>query len=197
MQEVWGDIDSAVQVFEKQMRFAVKYYQHSGWSLETAGPFFSAGIARLLGMGESLWACFERLDLVDEEAMRTCYQKTLTLGWLSDDGRHHLSHACFLRTHQYLAGLVAPEGTFDLDALLSDCPEPEASLLSDNMFLTVCSFPARLLLGELFERADMHERALPQVQAAISFSPCSPRLKIWAWLLLGRCHVAMGQKVSR
>ena len=42
----------------------------------------------------------------------------------------------------------------------------------------------------------MHEQALAQVQPAIAFSQCNPRLKIKAWLLLGRCHVAMGHKVS-
>ena len=84
----------------------------------------------------------------------------------------------------------------DLDALLSDCPEPEATLLDDNLLLAYFSFPARLFLGELLERAGMHEQALAQVQPAIVFSPCNPRLKIKAWLLLGRCHAAMGHKVS-
>ena len=42
----------------------------------------------------------------------------------------------------------------------------------------------------------MHEQALAQVQPAIAFSSCNTRLKIKAWLLLGRCHVAMGHKVS-
>ena len=84
----------------------------------------------------------------------------------------------------------------DLDALLSDCPGPEATLLDDNMLLTCYSFPARLFLGELLERAGMHEQALAQVQPAIVFTPCNSRIKIRSWLLLGRCHAAMGHKVS-
>ena len=88
------------------------------------------------------------------------------------------------------------EGTFDIDALLSDCPEPESPLLDDNLLLTQFSFAARLYLGELLERAGMHEQALAQVQPALVFSQCNPRLKIRSWLLLGRCHTAMGHKVS-
>ena len=34
----------------------------------------------------------------------------------------------------------------------------------------------------------MHEQALAQVQPALSFSSCNPRIKISAWLQLGRCH---------
>ena len=83
-----------------------------------------------------------------------------------------------------------------LTELLDDCPEPGAPLLNDNGNLVWLSFPARLYLGELFERAGMHEQALAQVQPAIAFSPCNTRLKIRAWLLLGRCHVAMGHTVS-
>ena len=98
---------------------------------------------------------------------------------------------------QYLAGLIAPKGSFELDSLLNDCPEPAASLLDDNSSLNMWSFPARLFLGELLERAGMHEQALAQLQPALVFSPCNPRLKIRVWLLLGRCHVAMGQKVSQ
>ena len=75
--------------------------------------------------------------------------------------------------HKYVVGLIAPDGTFDLDALLSDCPEPEATLLDDNTLLAWLSFSARLFLGELLERAGMHEQALAQVQPAIVFSPCN------------------------
>ena len=147
-------------------------------------------------MGENLWTHFERLDMVDEETMRHCYEQ-MTIGWRSDDGQHSgFSPDYFTHAHMYLGGLVAPEGTFELDALLSDSPEPGSPLLDDNCVLTWISFPARLFLGELLERAGMHERAIAQVQPAIAFSKCNPRLKIWAWLLLGRCHIAMGHKVS-
>ena len=88
------------------------------------------------------------------------------------------------------------KGTFDIETLLSGCPEPGSPLLDDNALLTFLSFPARLYLGELFERAGMHEQALAQVQPAIALSSCNTRLKIKAWLLLGRCHAAMGHKVS-
>ena len=148
-------------------------------------------------MAEDLWAHFERLDLVDEDAMRACYEQAMTMSWRTDDGkRTRDSPAYHSHTHLYLAGLIAPEGTFDIDALLIDCPEPDSPLLDDNFLLTCLSFPARLYLGELLERAGMHEQAVAQVQPAIAFSSCNPRLKIKAWLLLGRCHVAMGHKVS-
>ena len=38
--------------------------------------------------------------------------------------------------HMYLAGLIAPDGTFELDTLLSDCPEPAAPLLDDSCTFT-------------------------------------------------------------
>ena len=129
--------------------------------------------------------------------MRACYEQTMTMSWRTDDGkRTRDSPAFYSHTHLYLAGLITPEGTFDIDALLSDCPEPDSTLLDDNVLLNQYHFPARLYLGELFERAGMHEQALAQVQPAIAFSSCNTRLKIKAWLLLGRCHAAMGHKVS-
>ena len=67
--EVFGDIDSAVWVLEKQRLFAEKYYETGGWIVETAGTMLSGGIARHLGMAEGLWAHFGRLDLADEDAM--------------------------------------------------------------------------------------------------------------------------------
>ena len=153
-----------------------------------------------MGLDESLWATFERMDMAnvtDEDAMRKCWETMATAGWRSDDGqRSFLSPAFLAPMHKYLAGLIAPDGTFDLDALLSDCPEPGAPLLDDNSALTSFSFPARLFLGELLERAGMHEQALAQVQPAIVFSSCNTRIKIKAWLLLGRCHAAMGHEVS-
>ena len=98
--------------------------------------------------------------------------------------------------NQYLAGLIAPEGTFELDAFFGDCPEPGSPLLDDNTSLCQFAWPGRFFLGELLARAGMHKQALAQVQPAIVFSQCNPRLKIRAWLLLGRCHVALGHKVS-
>ena len=148
-------------------------------------------------MGENLWMHFELLGLTTRDAMRTCYEQAITLGWSSDDGKHSFGSSTYLfHAHRYLAGLIAPEGTFELDELLSDCPEPEAPLLDDNALLLFLGFPARLFLGELLARAGMHEQALAQVQPAIAFSQCNTRLKIRAWLLLGRCHVAMGHTVS-
>ena len=188
-----------MRVLEKQRLFAEKYYEkNGGWSLETISTLASGGTARKLGMQEIVWAHFERMGLADEDAMRDCYEQTLTvIGWRTDDGQHSNYHReYFFHTHKYFAGLVAPEGTFDLDRLLSDCPEPGAPLLDDNSALTCFSFPARLFLGELLERAGMHEQALAQVQPTIGFSQCNTRLKIRAWLLLGRCHAAMGHKVS-
>ena len=153
-----------------------------------------------MGLDKSLWATFERMDMANvtnEDAMRKCWEAICTNGWRSDDGqRSFATPAFYALMHKYVVGLIAPDGTFDLDALLSDCPEPEGTLLDDNVLLTCLSFPARLYLGELFERAGMHEQALAQVQLAIAFSSCNPRLKIKAWLLLGRCHVAMRHKVS-
>ena len=92
---------------------------------------------------------------------------------------------------------VARRHGFELDAVLSDCPEPGSPLLDDNCFYTFVKFPTRLFLGELLERAGMYEQAIAQLQPALVFSSCNARLKIRVWLLLGRCHVALGHKVSR
>eukprot|EP00935_MAST-01C_sp_MAST-1C-sp1_P000302 g302.t1 len=194
--ELFGDIDCAVKVLEKQWLFIEKYYKTAGRSFETAAALWSGGFARNLGMQHGLWAHFKRLEVTDQDAarLRACYS-TIQQSWSMDDGQRTLhSPACYSHMHLYLAGLIAPEGSFDLDTLLSDCPEPDSPLLDDNTFVTCFSFPARLYLGELLERAGMHEQALAQVQPAIAFSQCNPRLKIKAWLLLGRCHVAMGHK---
>ena len=195
--EIWADIDGAVLVLEKQGLFAQQYYESGGWSFETNGPLYAGGIARMLGRAEGLWAQLESMDMANEDAMRTCCEKVLTNGWRSDDGQHSNFYApYFHQLFRFLARLVAPEGTFDLDALLGDCPEPGAPLLDDNFILTWTTFPARLYLGELLERAGEHERALAQVEPAIAFSPYNSRLKIRCSLLLGRCHVAMGHTVS-
>ena len=97
--EVFGDLDSAVQVLEKQMLFAEKYYETGGWSWHTIGPTASAGSARLMGLDEGLWATFERMDMAnvtDEDAMRKCWETMMTNGWRSDDGLRSLMSPSFL-----------------------------------------------------------------------------------------------------
>ena len=130
------DIDSAVRVLEKQRLFAVRYYESGGHTHqleEIVGAALSGGITRMLGQSESLWAHFERLGVVDEDAMRDCYKSAMTINWRSDDGGHSMhSPIYYYYAHKYVAALIAPEGTFELDALLGDCPEPEAPLLDDN-----------------------------------------------------------------
>ena len=49
--ELYGDIDSAVQVLEKQWLFIEKYFTSGGWALEMFGSVASAGSARLLVSG--------------------------------------------------------------------------------------------------------------------------------------------------
>ena len=138
------------------------------------------------------------MDVTDEDAMRDCYDKALTINWRSDDGQNCCnSPDLYFWANKCLGGLIAPEGTFELDALLSDCPDPGSPLLDDNSVRTWFSFPARLFLGELLERSGMYEQAIAQLQPALVFSSCNARLKIRVWLLLGRCHVALGHKVSR
>ena len=83
--ELWGDVAGSVQVLEKQMLF-IEEYSKRGWSWETSGTVSSGPIARMLGMGESLWAHFKRLGLVDEDSMRGCYEQAMATGWCSDDG---------------------------------------------------------------------------------------------------------------
>ena len=77
----------------------------------------------MLGMGESQWACFERLDLIDHDAMRRCYEQISAFTWYSDDGQRSLhSPTYYYHAHKYFAALIAPAGTFELDALFGDCP---------------------------------------------------------------------------
>ena len=49
----------------------------------------------------------------------------------------------------YQNALIAPAGTYSLDDILVDCPDPESTVLDDNYFLTVHASCPRILLGEV------------------------------------------------
>ena len=115
--------------------------------------------------------------------------------WQTDDGKHSFGDSVKLSfLYKCIGGLVGPEGTYDLDTMLGDLRDPADLFLDDNLFLLLGKAGPRIILGELLLRYGMHEQALAQVQPTIVFSSCNPQQKINAWLLIARCHAALGHK---
>ena len=103
--------------------------------------------------------------------------------WETDDGSARYVHpATFSFYLRCLNLLISPAGTFDVDHVLADCPEP-AKQWDDNAFKLLGSCPCRLVLGEVLEEAGMYEKAIAQVQPVMAFCECNPQSLTNAWLL--------------
>ena len=194
--DLWGDLESTAWVLEKQLEFQRLSFDLDGqWTYSHAGVGFSFEEYRKLGMAPRLWPHLQDISLVDDATLKRAFPMIWTLNWKTDDGKHHFADPdtwCFL--YRCIIGLVGPEGTYDLGAMLGNLRDPADPLLDDNQFKTVGKASPRIVLGELLERAGMYEQALAQVQPTIAFSSCNTQCKIGAWLLIARCHAALGHK---